>query len=131
VPDNFWPTSLLGWLTVGGVLITAMGGFWAFAQSMSRINGLGTRVNELEKDIATEKGRGTEVQRALDMVHIDQTNLRESLARLAVESQTLMKVTQRAEVQRAEDLGAIRTELAFIRATIKKSGHRYINGDDD
>jgi ferritin-like metal-binding protein YciE len=45
MPDEFWPTSLLGWLTVAGMIATAMGGIWAFAQSVEKINGLGERVD--------------------------------------------------------------------------------------
>jgi len=126
IPDAFWPQSLLGWLTVlgliGGGLATVMG----FVRNLERLNGLGDRLNALTQEVLRLETRTDGHERAMALSQADRTNLHESVARIATQMQTLMKVAQDAQLARVEDLGEIRERLVRIETKVDRS-----DGDRD
>jgi tetrahydromethanopterin S-methyltransferase subunit G len=122
IPDQFWPTSLVGWITVMGMFGTMGSVLWAFAQTMARLNGLGERLNEVVKELSNLDGRVGVAERSLILNQADRTNLHEAIARISVEMQTLTKVAQAAQVERMEDLGEIRERLVRIETKVDIRG---------
>lgn len=117
---SFWPVSLGEWLTIAGVIVATVIAVWRFVRQpiMDKVNGFGDRLNEHVGDSKKLDGRLGAVERTLSLSEADRSNLHESIGRLTTEMQTLMKLTQRAEVSRAEDLGEIRERLVRIETKV-------------
>jgi hypothetical protein len=121
IPDTFWPSSLIGWFTVFGMLATAVGAVVAFARTLDKINGFGERLNDHINGCDRLEGRVDAAERAMALSQVDRTNLHESLARLTSEMQTLLRVAQSAQIERMEDLGEIRERLVRIETKVDRS----------
>lgn len=45
--ESFWPVTVVGWLTMGGLLLGVGGGAYSYMRALANLNGLGARVTEL------------------------------------------------------------------------------------
>jgi hypothetical protein len=78
-PEGFWPTTVVGWITVVGFLAGLVSGLWAYAKFLAHLNGLGTRVDIVEKHQAAAEERDETLSRAMDRVTQAQDHLLEKI----------------------------------------------------
>lgn len=120
---QFWPVSLSEWLGVLAILAGGVGAVWLFAWRpiMEKIAQLNVRTDGHEKEITHVEGRLSSMEHAQQLGHLDVQNLRESVARLSVEVQTLITLTRDGSVTRAEELGEIRERLVRIETKVERN----------
>jgi biopolymer transport protein ExbB/TolQ len=77
--EAFWPTTVVGWITVVGFLAGLVSGLWAYAKFLAHLNGLGARVDAVEKEQTAAKERDENLSRAMERMTRAQEQLLEKL----------------------------------------------------
>jgi hypothetical protein len=118
LPEEFWPTSLIGWLTLGGLLAGIVATGWGFGKFLHDLNGFGKRLNECEKAGEAFGARMTKIEQDAGFAALDRTNMREAISRLSTEVQTLAQLLRSSHDQRVEEQGEIRERLVRIETKL-------------
>lgn len=79
VPRQFWPESMVGWLTVLLGALGIAGAVWSYAKFMAHLNGLGDRTNKLESRMTAAEASYQEVKMVIARAMDQQTVLMEKI----------------------------------------------------
>lgn len=64
--EGIWPVTATGWVSLIGLGLGVLASLWAFAKGMARLNGLGDRVNAIERSDAEQNGHLVLIDRFMD-----------------------------------------------------------------
>jgi len=124
--SGFWPTTLQDWTYIAIAIAAAVGAVWRFVRKpiMKEINAVGDRLNTEVGERVHLLGRVEASERAIELSRVDTANLRESVMRMAIEVQTVVKLAQDSAVERAEQLGEINARLERIETKVDERAER-------
>lgn len=129
--EGIWPVTATGWVSLIGLGLGVLASLWAFAKGMARLNGLGDRVNAIERSDAEQNGHLVLIDRFMDRSSDDRAVLHREVGesrRMAEECKDDIQTT-RADIvgaihdmQRAmtDQMGAMRERVRALEAIIER-----------
>lgn len=120
LPETFWPSSAVAWLTLIGLLAGGAAGVWKITKVMHDINGLGERMNDHDERTASLEGRQTKMEQDAKFSELDRQGMRESIGRLSTEVSTLAQLVRASQGEDREAQSEIRERLVRIETLVER-----------
>lgn len=86
--DEFWPKTIVGWLTMFGLISGVMAGTYGYMRALVNLNGLGQRVNEMKEEIKALLVIVNRLDRSTERLEREQTDLHGEVAKSRKASET-------------------------------------------